>query len=264
MAIDQAGNPAPPDKIEVNELFQALADAQGAFPVIPKDSEVIVYSKETPKRELYRYKYADLTTIISATRPALSSNGLSFTQGIVEGGFATTIMHSSGITLITGFIPLDLPKNSDMKTLAGIVTYVKRISLTAALGISADEDIDAAADEGALGNSTSKTPDKKLAGPKVNSPAGKESPPRPATALATPELMKEIADLAESKLIFTQDLDHLVQEGYGFKGNGAVPTWIAREILALLENEDVDQVAIMEQVQKVKARRELASRKAKI
>lgn len=142
-----------------NELFDALAKAQGEFPVIPKDSKVDVKNKEG--KLLYTYKYSDLTTIISCTRPALSKNGLSFTQGATKNelgpGFETIFMHKSGQTLKAGFIPCTIPSNADMKTVAGLVTYIKRISLTAALGISADEDFDAGANEGMNGNSTDKS-----------------------------------------------------------------------------------------------------------
>lgn len=148
------------DIIQIDKLAEALAKAQSEFPVIPKDSEVVVHRKDMPRipqNELYRYKYADLTTIISCTRPALSKNGLSFTQGMVQGGLATLIMHSSGQKLSTGFVPCEMPKTQDYKAVAGAVTYIKRISLTAALGISADEDVDAAAQEAAEGNSTAKS-----------------------------------------------------------------------------------------------------------
>jgi hypothetical protein len=145
---------ATPSTPPIAKLATALAKAQGKFPVIPKDSEVEVKSKEG--KFLYKYKYADLTTIIAATRPAMAEHGLSFTQGIVEGGFATLIMHESGEKLETGFVPFELPRGGDMKTIAGLVTYVKRISLTAALGVSADEDVDAAHDEAKAGNTTGK------------------------------------------------------------------------------------------------------------
>jgi len=156
----------------IEKLADALAKAQGEFPVIPKDSLVIVYTKEKPKSELYRYKYADLTTIISCTRPAMSKNGLSFTQGVVPGGFSTLIMHMSGQKIHTGFVPCDIPKNADMKQVAGLITYVKRISLTAALGVSADEDVDAAQIEANQGNATQKSNNKPGAQQAAKPPPG--------------------------------------------------------------------------------------------
>lgn len=141
------------------KIQEALAAAQGEFPVIPKDSEVRVTNKEG--KFLYSYKYADLTTIISCTRPALSKHGLSFTQSYVKNemgsGVQTNLLHSSGDVLEAGFVPCSIPSNADMKIVAGLFTYAKRISLTAALGVSADEDIDAASTEASSGNSTEKS-----------------------------------------------------------------------------------------------------------
>lgn len=159
---------------KVSELAKALAKAQGEFPAIPKDSKVVVKNKEGT-RTLYEYMYADLTTIIAATRPALSKSGLSFTQTCVPGGFATKLLHESGETLVTGFVPFEMPKGVDMKTVGGLITYVKRISLTAALGVSADEDVDAAHDEQRAGNSTTKSSTGK-ASPPAKSPPAKADP----------------------------------------------------------------------------------------
>jgi hypothetical protein len=174
----------------IDKLADALAKAQGEFPVIPKDSEVIVYSKDAPKRELYRYKYADLTAIISTTRPALSKHGISFTQGMVQGGFSTLLLHSSGQQLESGFVPCDLPKTQDYKAVAGAITYIKRISLTAALGVSADEDVDAAAQEATQGNSTTKGPIGK--NPQQQAAQAKpKTPPQPPPG-PTPAMLKRL------------------------------------------------------------------------
>lgn len=143
--------------MENKELFTALLKAQGEFPTIPKDSRVDVYSKPPERRFLYTYFYADLTTIINCTRPSLLKHGLGFTQDYdkEKGLFFTRFIHSSGY-FDTGHIPFSPDASLDMKTVAGLFTYVKRISLTAALGVSADEDVDAAHDEAALGNSTTR------------------------------------------------------------------------------------------------------------
>lgn len=142
----------------VEKIFTALAKAQGEFPAIPKDSEVEVKSKEG--KFLYKYKYAELTTIIDCTRPSLLKNELGFTQDFIKNelgtGIVTIIFHSSGQVLKTGFTPFAIPQNADMKSVAGLFTYAKRISLTAALGVSADEDVDAAGADATKGNSTDK------------------------------------------------------------------------------------------------------------
>lgn len=145
-----------PKESNVSKLYDAFSKAQGEFPVIPKDSTVRVNSKEG--KFLYEYKYADLTTIIAQTRPALVKHGLSFTQDycIEKKGFFTQINHSSGASVKAGFIPC-VVSNSDWKQVGSAYTYAKRISLTAALGISADEDLDAAQANAESGNTTSKS-----------------------------------------------------------------------------------------------------------
>lgn len=147
---------------QINELTEALSIAQGEFPPIPKDTEVKVYSKPPNRTLLYTYLYADLTTIIDATRPALAKNGLSFTQDYFNHqafgpGVSTILFHKSGQWIRTGFVPCPI-MGMDMKQVASQMTYGKRISLTAALGISADEDADAASIEGQAGNSTERQP----------------------------------------------------------------------------------------------------------
>lgn len=138
-------------------LFKALAEAQGEFPVIPKDSEVEV---KKDGKLLYKYKYADLTTIIDCTRPALFKYHISFTQNYdkVNGGFYTNLQHASGEQMRTGFVQCKIADGLDMKIVAGLYTYGKRISLTAALGVSADEDMDSGPNESIDGNSTNKKP----------------------------------------------------------------------------------------------------------
>jgi hypothetical protein len=155
---NQSPTPRPElTTLEINELVDAFSKAQGEFPKIPKDSEVEV-KKEG--RLLYTFKYADLTTIIDCVRPALTKYGLSFTQDYFKHpdlgvGIVTQLFHKSGQWIKTGFVPCAI-KSQNMKEVAGVFTYGKRISLTAALGISADEDVDAAGVDADQGNQTTK------------------------------------------------------------------------------------------------------------
>lgn len=141
-------------------FFTDFAKAQCEFPLIPKNSKVEVIDRQGTF--LYGYKYADLTAIISHTRPALAKYGISFTQTYVKDellgpGIETVLMHKSGYTQEAGFVPCLINPQMEMKQVAALFTYAKRISLTAALGISADEDVDAAVNEADAGNTTSKS-----------------------------------------------------------------------------------------------------------
>lgn len=168
----------------IAELMDAFSKAQGEFPQIPKDSKVDVYSKPPDRRLLYTYYYAELTTIIDCTRPSLTKNGLSFTQDytvhkILGPGICTIIFHKSGQWIKMGFVPCAI-KGADMKDIAGQFTYGKRISLTAALGVSADEDVDAGSDNGNQGNETEKKPANKKQDPKPKNyaPGADNTPPK--------------------------------------------------------------------------------------
>lgn len=237
----------------IDKLADALAKAQGEFQPIPKDSEVEVKNKEG-NRVLYKYKYADLTTIIDKTRPALNKHGLSFTQGFVRGGVVTTLMHSSGQTLECGFIPCDIPKGADYKQVAGAVTYVKRISLTAALGVSADEDVDAAPIEGNQGNTTTKGPAGKAAAPPAAKPPPAKPPP-PQNAPATQADMDRLLDLMIDRNVHENSVQNLIQKGYGFTAKFP-PMWVVQEVGKLLENEDTNDATIERKFKEVLKRRE--------
>lgn len=186
----------------MQDLYDALYRAQAEFPVISKDSEVQVKNKDG--RFLYAYKYADLTSIISATRPALTKYGLSFSQGFDQPGwFMTTIRHKSGQQIAAGVLPADLSRNIDGKELAARVTYLKRVSLTAALGVSADEDLDAAADDAQKDRQTIKEPSAPItaryAPPTTQEPDVIEKP-----------LIDQIGDLARVKGVSNAQLKEFI------------------------------------------------------
>lgn len=132
-------------------LAAALAAAQKNFAPIPKDREVTV----TPRTgSPYKFKYATLDAIMSATMPALSEQGLALTQALTTWGdnFAleTTLYHSSG-EWMSNVTPMfmagrrtadgrDFPPGN--QELGSAQTYARRYGITALLCITADEDDD--------------------------------------------------------------------------------------------------------------------------
>jgi hypothetical protein len=117
---------------------EAFAKAQAEFPTIPKT--------KTADMGTYSYTYADLGDIIEAVRPILVKHNLAFAQSAVtqDGkiGIETRIYHTAGHVEIFG--PLYLPAGNDARSAGSAVTYARRYSLTAALGITSDEDADGA------------------------------------------------------------------------------------------------------------------------
>lgn len=211
---------------KIEKLCEALSQAQGEFPTIPKNSEVEVYSKPPDRRLLYKYKYADLTEIINCTRPHLTKYGLSFTQDFIKHrflgvGIVTILFHKTGQYMRTGFVPCEV-KNPNMKEVAGQFTYGKRISLTAALGVSADEDVDAGSIEGETGNTTERKDTRKpspKAPPQKKKPAPPQEPPEPDPFPNYEEPPKtkldQLYDLVKSKKIGKDAMPEIIKRAVG-------------------------------------------------
>jgi hypothetical protein len=103
------------------------------------------HKNKTVKTGTFQFDYADLASILDQVRPVLARHGLAISQSI--GGehgvvtVTTTLHHTSGESIQWG--PLPGPSGPDWKTLGGAITYARRYALTAALGLSADDDKDA-------------------------------------------------------------------------------------------------------------------------
>lgn len=119
----------------LNELAAALVAAQAEFPTVGKDST----------NPFFKSKYADLATVVKTASPILSKHGLAVSQHVSasEGGsvLTTYLLHSSG-QYIAHDMPLLLPKQ-DPQGQGSAITYARRYSYMAVLGLVADEDDDA-------------------------------------------------------------------------------------------------------------------------
>lgn len=124
----------------IKELAAALAKAQGEMEGAPKDA----------KNQFGGY-YADLGSVIQAAQKPLSTNGLSITQHpeLVDGMVTVTtmLMHASGEWLESSIsAPIgDNRALSAAQQAAIVITYLRRYSYAAIVGIYADEDTDGAA-----------------------------------------------------------------------------------------------------------------------
>lgn len=142
------------------KLDAALAKAQGEIEAASKD-------KVNPA---FRSKYADLTSVWAAIRPALSKHGISITQWPVhsEDGrlhIVTRVAHDGEWIKAHFSIPV---VKQDPHGYGSATTYAKRFSLAAAIGVVADDDDD--------GNAASQRP---------NFEPRKAAAPMPATDLET-------------------------------------------------------------------------------
>lgn len=120
----------------INELAGALSKAQGEMQAAIKD-------KVNP---FYKSSYADLGSVWDAARPVLSKHGLCVmqtTELTAEGArivMVTTLAHTSG-QWVKSFLPLN-PSKNDSQGIGSAITYLRRYSLSAIVGVVCDDDDD--------------------------------------------------------------------------------------------------------------------------
>lgn len=148
---------------EINEITAALSAFQGGVKQPELSKEVAVQTRTGGK---YTFKYADLYTCVKSAAPMLKEHGLAVTQLLTGGTLVTLLTHKSGQWFKS---ELPIGKAADYQALGSAITYLKRYSYCAILGLVADSDDDANA---ACGNTATvkdrkATPAKKLAVPKT-------------------------------------------------------------------------------------------------
>lgn len=127
---------------QINELFDALAKAKAKFPVIEKNRTAEVVMKTGGK---YSYSYADLADVNNAVTKPLSEEGLCVLQPmtVIEGDHfvVTVIAHKSGQWIQSAY-RLDIDPDMTEQAKGSAITYARRYSLCAAMGIVAEDDDD--------------------------------------------------------------------------------------------------------------------------
>ena len=116
-------------------VYQALAAAQSEMGKALKDAE----------NPHFKSKYADLSAIVDAVRPALNGNGIAFYHIPSQGEFGhimtTVLHHGASDTSISAAVPLILGKQ-DMQGYKSATTYAKRIGLESVTGVAPEDDDD--------------------------------------------------------------------------------------------------------------------------
>lgn len=122
----------------IDQVSAALSAFQGSVEQPKLEKEVKVKTKTGGS---YSFKYADLCACVKAATPALKANGLSVCQLISDGKLVTILSHKSGQWFKS---ELMLPnQTTDYQAYGSAITYLKRYSYCAILGIVADTDDDA-------------------------------------------------------------------------------------------------------------------------
>ena len=119
----------------IHELASALSKAQGEMQAAIKDSV----------NPFFKSKYADLGSVWDAARPVLSKNGLCIIQSteMMPDGkviMVTMLAHASG-QWIKSYLPLN-PSKNDSQGMGAAITYLRRYSLSALVGVVCDDDDD--------------------------------------------------------------------------------------------------------------------------
>jgi hypothetical protein len=114
-------------------LAAALAKAQGQILPAIKDSV----------NPFFKSNYADLASVTAAIREPLAANGLSYVQIVHEAensvAIETVLMHASGEWLSGGVIKVPVVKH-DAQGYGLAITYARRYSLSALIGVPAEDD----------------------------------------------------------------------------------------------------------------------------
>jgi len=174
------------------DIYQALIAAQGEFKPIPKTKKVNFGN--------VKYSYADFDDLVQCVRPILCKNSLAFVHRINTELDHTTfmeceILHKSGQSI---GCKLEIKLPDDPKQAGAIITYFKRYTLEAMLGVTTNEDTDATVQE------APKSVDK----PKSKSTGAKSS-------TITEAQRKRLFAIAGEKKLGKEQMEPLLK-GFGF------------------------------------------------
>ena len=124
---------------KIATLLESMVKAQAEFKTLPKD------------KEGYGYMYTDLDTVITAVRPILAKHNLGFMQSLTtteeqRPAITTRLFNTTGewIEDTIALPDVAMAKTNAAQNMGAAITYMKRYALSAILGISSDEDMDAA------------------------------------------------------------------------------------------------------------------------
>lgn len=120
-------------------LVEKLCKAKLEFSGIQKDGAANLGNRS--------YKYMTLDAIVSAISQPLARHGIHFshTFALKEPFLEVTCTLTDGTEIMTNMIPMPMPVggHNPAQAMGSVITYGKRYSLAALLGLAADDDDDA-------------------------------------------------------------------------------------------------------------------------
>jgi hypothetical protein len=162
----------------IDKIIPAFIAFQSDMPSVPKDGN----------NPHFKSKYATLGAITEATRPHLAKHGLGFMQWMSNRDgvqlIVTRIMHTSGQWMEDDGYILNPTKN-DPQGMGSAVTYARRYTLGASLGIITEDDDD---------------------GNKASEPVKQAPKPAPVKTLEEPDWFTENGELNENGIKAAQSI----------------------------------------------------------
>lgn len=192
----------------IGKIATALAKAQAAFGKVVKAESANV--KNQAGTFLYKYTYATLADSIDAVTKALTDNEIAVIQPVASSRgtitVTTILAHSSGEWMSSS---LSMPvKEEKAQAVGSAITYARRYSLQAFVGIAPEDDDGAEARD----NPPSDEPregTRKIIPPKGNTPKPESKPPREPP----PDKRKPAADHGENQKVSDALDDYLEASG---------------------------------------------------
>lgn len=188
----------------ISELAMALSKAQGEMQAAIKDSI----------NPFFKSKYADLGSVWDAARPVLSKHGLCVMQTTDILGekniLITTLAHSSGQWMKSSI--LINPTKNDSQGVGAAMTYLRRYSLAAIVGVVTEDDDG----ETAMGRGQT---DKKQEQPKKQQPNQNnniiniDEVKKPLITQKQLDIFIDTCKLADPECV--QNMDKLIKDNYG-------------------------------------------------
>lgn len=125
---------------------EGIKNIAGALVKFQKEIE---NPKNTARNSFFKSKYAPLNEIINHVKPMLTKNGLSYIQNVAGDGdsitVTTVLFHESGEWIESEPLTIENQENKGVSKAQGAgiaITYARRYSLSAILGISSEDDND--------------------------------------------------------------------------------------------------------------------------
>lgn len=130
----------------MKNLLKSLAGFQSECPAILESDTATV---KTDKGYSYSYSYSSLSTIIDTINPILQKYGLTYFQTFNKDSIITTLAHIESGETITSELSIPTIEGGKMnvyQNLGAGITYLRRYSLSALLGIVTEKDTDGVTD----------------------------------------------------------------------------------------------------------------------